>query len=461
MPNKKHVFSHSFLLFVTLGVSLLYWTYLFFTTQPEIKWDSFDYEHLGTMISQQGWGEFFKTGPNREPLYPFLISLCMNIANSLHLAYLKVLVFVQFILLLITQLLTFKILRKLDVKPVVNALIVLYIGISPVLINCAFSLYSEILIIALIPAAILLLSRIFKDVSKYKTTHIVLRGIGVGLILTVLTLTKGIFEVAGPLILISTLFIALRLAPKANGLKKWAALILVGLLTFFSVLTAYKATNKHFNGNFTLTNRGAWALYGFSARRTEPMTQERILAGLTFIPGEGACKKFYSEEECKFWSFYHSDELGVGKLKELMAQGLDGEALDKELLRLSIEQIKINPGQYAMLTAAEGFKILFWESTKLGFVIYPGWLTTLYDNQMFKDSLRLFFAVLSLIAFLSGIKALQRLKGEEILILFFILSTIFFYAAVYSLFVLGTRYAVPVAPLFLCLIALWIQRFQR
>lgn len=466
MPTQKHTTSQFPIFLCAFGLPILYWTYLLFTAQTEIKWDSFDYEHLGRMITYQGWAEFFKTGPNREPIYPFLISLSMRIADGLHAPYLKVLAVMQFALLFLTQLFSFKILQKLNVKPLFTALAVFYIGISPALVNCALSLYSEILIIALIPAAILIISRILNDFSKYKLGRCVGAGVMIGLTLITLTFVKGIFEIAGPLALISSLLIIKRIAKKTDALKRYIIFLLVGFLTFYAALFAYKSVNKHYNGNFTLTNRGAWAFYGFAARRVEPMPKERLMAGLAFIPGEGACKKFYSEEQCYFWSFYTSDNFSITKLKELMAQGYEGEALDKELMRLSVEKITSAPLQYTVLTGLEGFKVLFWETTKLGFVIYPGWLAALYDVELFKNFLRLAWAVLSLAGLIYGFYLLfprrkNKMADGAFITLFMVLSVIFFYIAIYSLFQLGPRYSVPAGPIMICLTALFMQRFYK
>lgn len=463
MPTQKHTTPPFPLQLCAFGLPILYWIYLLYTAQTEIKWDSFDYEHLGQMITHQGWAEFFKTGPNREPIYPLLISLSMHLADGLHVPYLKVLAVIQFALLFLTQLFSFKILQKLNVKPMFTALAVFYIGISPALVNCALSLYSEILIIALIPAAILIFSRIFSNFSKYKLMGAIFAGIAIGLTLIALTFVKGIFEIAGPVIILSSLLICQRIAKKPDAFKRYLIMILVGLITFYAAIFAYKAANKHYNGNFTLTNRGAWAFYGFAARRVEPMPKERLMAGLAFIPGEGACKKFYSEEQCYFWSFYTSDNFSITKLKELMAQGYEGEALDKELMRLSVEKIRSAPLQYSILTALEGLKIFFWETTKLGFVIYPGWLAALYDVEIFKNSLRMAWAVVSLAGLIYGFYLLRKNKmsNEAFITLFMVLSVVFFYTAVYSLFQLGPRYSVPAGPIMVCLTALFMQRFYK
>ncbi len=463
MAKKSTPSPKSLLLYAAFGLPVLYWIYLYLTCETQVRWDSLNYQDLGEMIKNQGWVQFFKTGPNREPLYPFIISLAMRIAECMHVHYLKVLIVIQFGLLFLTQIFSLKILQKLDIAPILSALIVFYIGSSPALINCTLCLYSEILIIALIPIAIWGVSGIFNNIANYtKKRNLIFNGALLGIIFITLTLVKGIFEVAAPAIMLSLLLLCI----KSPWVKRYFIIILIGLLSFWAVLFAYKATNKHFNNNFVLTDRGAWAFYGYAARRVEPMSKERVLAGLAYIPGEGVCKKFLPEKECFFWSIYGSDSFGMGKLNELIAKGFKGPLLDKELLHLSLQKITTAPLQYSFFTGLESLKVFFWESTQLSFVIYPNWLMKLYEITFLKDLLRLFWAGLSLAGLIYSLILLfiivkgkkTPLTREQQIIFFIILSTIFFYTAVYSLFLLGTRYAVPLAPLFLYLIASLAQR---
>ena len=450
------------------GISFIYWIYLLCTSQTEIKWDSIDYQSLGNMIHHQGWSEFFRTGPNREPLYPFLVSISMRLADGLHIHYLKMLAVLQFTLLFLTQFFTLKILQKINIKPLLTAIVILYIGISPALINCALSLYSEILIIMLIPAAVFIISYIFTNIHDYSLPKIATWGFILGIVLLTLTFTKGIFEISGPLIILSSILMLKRFHKTKNLFKKYVVLIFVCLLTFYAGLSSYKSINKNTNGVYTLTNRGAWALYGYAARRVEPLTRERLLTALAYVPGEGACSMLFGNEKCYFWSIFSSDTFGMGKLQEITNLGFQGEALDKEMLRLAFQKVQSNPIQYLFFTALEGFKIFFWESTKLGFVIYPTWLTTLYDQILFKNALRLFMAGFSLAGICYLIRMMWRnyrpdskMDDGQFIMLFFLLSLIVFYTAVYSLFLLGARYSVPMAPLFLCGIAYLVQRYHK
>jgi len=58
-----------------------YWTYLIFNAHMVIKFDAIGYEKLGRLIFTEGWDAYFQTGPHREPLYPWLISLSMHISS--------------------------------------------------------------------------------------------------------------------------------------------------------------------------------------------------------------------------------------------------------------------------------------------------------------------------------------------------------------------------------------------
>ncbi|MCB9770987.1 MAG: hypothetical protein H6754_00325 [Candidatus Omnitrophica bacterium] len=468
-PPRTHEQNSSLWYFrFAFGFSFIYWIYLLCTSQTEIKWDSLDYQNLGYMIYHQGWGEFFRTGPNREPLYPLLISISMFFADGLHIHYLKMLAVLQFALLFLTQFFTLKILQRINIKPLLTALVILYIGISPALINCALSLYSEILIIMLIPMTIFIMSHVFINLNKYSLHKIMMWGLILGIILLTLTFVKGIFEISGPLIILSSMFMLKRFYKTKNLLKRYVILIFVCLLTFYSGLSSYKFINKHTNGVYTLTNRGAWALYGYAARRVEPLTRERLLTALAYIPGEGACNMLFGNEKCYFWSIFSSDTFGMGKLQEVTNSGIQGEAIDKEMIRLSLQKVQSKPIQYLFFTGLEGFKIFFWESTKLGFVIYPPWLTAIYDQILFKNALRLVMAGFSLTGICYIIRMLWRndrpdskMDDGQFITLFFLLSLIVFYTAVYSLFLLGARYSVPTAPLFLCGIAYLVQRYYK
>jgi len=446
------------LLFFSFAIPFVYWVYLFFTTETQVIWDSLDYQQLGKMLYEQGWREFFQTGPNREPLYPFLVSLAMRTADGLGASYLKVLIIAQFFCLFLTQFFTLKILQKLKVFELLAAVIIFYIGISPALINTALSLYSEILLLPFIPAAVLLLNHSVKNLTRLSRSQIIFHGAALGLFFLTITMIKGIFELLTPVLLLSPLILLRR-----HNARRYFALALTALVLFQTALFAYKALNKQHNGVFTLTNRGAWALYGYSARRTEPFDRDRWLSALAWVPGEGVCNSLLGQEKCVYWSTTVSDSFGMEKLKELENTGLIGQAADREMMRLTRERIQSNPVQYALLVGLEGFKIFFWESTRLAFVTYPGWLEKLFDAGIFKNGLRLLAGIFSFTASVFVLITLWRDRqklDEKYFLLFLMAGITFFYTGAYSIFWLSTRYALPLAPLFLVMIAYALSRIK-
>jgi len=142
---QRHFSLNSIALPGALALCWLYWLYLFLASQMEIAMDASGYEILGSRIYQQGWDEYFRTGPNREPLYPFVISLAMRIGDFFSWPYPAVQKTFQILMLGFSQLLALRILRTLKVNQIVRAFVILYLGFSPALVNSAFSLFSEIL----------------------------------------------------------------------------------------------------------------------------------------------------------------------------------------------------------------------------------------------------------------------------------------------------------------------------
>src|SRR3990167_10242285 len=85
--DRKHTLFPPKLIIGAFFISALYWAYLFFTTRMFISADAIGFERLGDVIYRNGWVEFFKTGPNREPLYPLTIAISMYWADCLNISY--------------------------------------------------------------------------------------------------------------------------------------------------------------------------------------------------------------------------------------------------------------------------------------------------------------------------------------------------------------------------------------
>jgi len=445
-----------------LILSWIYWIYLAMTSSMVVVHDAISYEHLGTMLNSDGWVKYFLTGPNREPVYPFLISLSMCAADFLNTGYQKVLVWMQILILFTTQLLTLRILEKFQVNKLITTLTILYLGLSPALVNSGFSLFSEIATYPTILAIILLTSHCYDYLKENDKLPHFLHPLLLGALFTIITLTKAIFSVIVPMLLLPFLFLLFKMGLQKNfkGAVRVFSFLVIVTMVFTSGVDMYKLLNFKYNSNFAITGRGPWALYGNTKRRMEPLTVKKVLVALAYIPGEGVCHKIFSTRDCDYWSFKKSDEFGYGKLHELTGQGLSGSVLDDEMLKLSKELILKNPFQFALFMDFEMGKMIFWESTKIGFVDYPPLLTKLFGMTIFKNGLRLLLFLLTFVALLGQLASALRnqdLIQENRGLLMFILILIFSYLGVHSLFFTLTRYSLPIAPLFLILIALFAQ----
>ena len=455
--------------FLAFAASIIYWIYLFFTSTMAIAHDSIGYQSLGTLIYEQGWVPYFQTGPNREPFYPFIISISISLGKIFSVSYHPFQKLIQLLLLFLTQLLTLKILKDLKVRDTLISLCVLYLGFSPALVNSALSLYSEIVTYPCLLSIIYLSSRAWLNFESSQSESALL-GLLCGLAFTGITFIKGIFEIITPIFLIIFMLFATVSFMKKNSRSSVNSLtfLLVFLLAFYIPVNLYKSFNEKYNGHFALTNRGAWALYGNTARRMDPIAMEKLPAALLYAPGEGVCKRVIDEESCRYWSFERSDELGYGKLHEVSNQNAPDKNIDKKMIHLSVKEILRNPPQYILFAGIEGLKMIFWESTQIGFVHYPGWLTTLFNFTPFKDGLRLIMSLLSFTAlfYLTGFVWKRRSNifsnkentDEQTITIFITFVLIIIYIAIHSFFFILTRYTLPIAPLYLIMITFYLDR---
>lgn len=464
MYNFKERFARGFQNPINLAfaVSVLYWIYLVSTSRMIIVYDAVNYEFLGKMLAQQGWVEFFKTGPNREPFYPALVASSMYLGKIFGISYQLVQVLIQLSIIFLTQILTLRILRILKINNLLSALTILYLGISPAIINSALSLFSEITTYPLILAGMLLVYRSWLSFAKAKF-RIILLAIATGLLFVLMILNKGIFELVTPIFFFLFIFSVLLTRNRKFIVNAFVYLVVV-LGIFYSLVNGYKSANEIFNGHFTITNRGAWALYGSTARRMEPLTSERFLTALAYVPGKGVCYSIFGEEKCSFWSFQKADEFGSQKISELNRSNMPPEVVDSTLVSLSIQKVLQNPAQYVLFVALEGSRMFFWESTQIRFVEYPFILGKLFDWGPFKNGLRLVMAFLTLLAFAYLGAVIWRgkkniLKAESpLLFLYLCLLFIFSFISSYLLFGIIVRYLLPIVPLYLIIITYVFQK---
>ncbi len=459
-------------IFFSLVIPFVYWIYLAFHTQIVIVFDAMMFEKFGATIYKQGWAEFLRTGPHNEPLYPLLISLSMRLSDVLSISYQSVQKALQMIILLSTQILTIKLLNELKVNRRITAAVVFYLGISPAMINSVFSLWSEIAAYPFVVGIILLFSSVWKNILKENVRPALATGLTLGAIFAGVTLVKAIFQV------IFLIFILLFLLGTIFFLKKKSQTAfrntLVVASSAFVIYQAcvlpYMFANSKFNGHFTIADRGPWIIYGKAAKRAEKLTPKDFGAAIAYAAGEGVCKKFWGETECLKWSPVPVDNYGHSKLEELKTKGLSGKEIDRTLLKLTLEKMRERPFQYAVLMGIEGFKMMFWESTKINYVKYPPWLEHLYDWAPVKDGVRFLLSFLTIAAlgysFFYVWKNRRELHTQtaQSTLVFTLCSILIFlmiYIGMYSFFFIVPRHVFPIVPLYLVVIAFFIQKSRQ
>jgi hypothetical protein len=465
MKTKNFLFQN--LIPLAFLVSFIYWVYLALTSSMIIEYDAVNYESLGKMLAGKGWLEYFRTGPHREPLYPLLVSFSMRIGGIFSLSYQPVQVFLQLLILFITQLMTLRVLRILNINNWLCALTILYLGVSPAIVNSALSLFSEIATYPLILATVLIMHKSWLSLSGPKSRTVILAILS-GLIFILMTLSKGIFEFITPV------FIILFLLPTLLGRNR--KIILRSLLylavfsaIFYAHIIGYKSVSRMFNDNFAVTNRGLLSFYAGAARRTEPLTRESLLSAIAYVPGRGVCYGIFGREKCRFWVYKESDRLGLEKIYKLKRANLSAKEVDKEFVSGALTAILHKPGQYILLWFIEGLKIFFWESTQIGFVGYPAGLAKLFGWAPLKNGLRFFISSLVFLAFIYAViflfgkrKNIFTTKGnareKPVVILYLSILLIFLFAGAYAFNCIFPRLAFPVVPLQLIILAFAVQK---
>jgi hypothetical protein len=204
-----------------------------------------------------------------------------------------------------------------------------------------------------------------------------------------------------------------------------------GILFYFPVIS-YKCLNKIYNGNFAIADRGPINLYGNVARRVGPLTSKKYLTSLSFATD--VCANYFKPQECLFWDFNTSDDLGIQKADELTGLHLPPQAVSDNLLRLSKKKALNNLPQYILLTATESLRVFFWETTA---------------------GLHYAMAALTFFSLFYCCFSLNHLPG----LMKHILVIILFFVAFSSLFAIMPRHILPIVPLFLIVISYSFNSF--
>ena len=433
-------------------VSLAYWVYLFFASRMSMSCDAIGYEELGKLLYQKGWKAYFLTGPNREPFYPWLVSISMRLGVWMGISYMYIQKFFQILILAVSQFILYRFLVLLNIRRGIIAGAVLYFGFSPSIVNTGFSLYSEIATYVFILGIIGSTYFLWKRTQEKKFWKVLGWGICLGFCFTGSIFLKGIMELVFPLYFLVLLGVFMRWQKKEKASWKWALPLMVAAVIFYGIIGGYKWLNYRYNHSFVFTDRGSWALYGNTIRRMEPLTFKRFLVNLASVPGEGACRAFFPEGECYFWSAQKSDSIGIPRNNELSGLGISADEINKVLVHDSIKAALRNPFQYALLSATEAVKMLFWESTRIAFVQYPEWLERLFASGIVKNGIRLIVSGLTILAFFY---LWSRSVGGILLATKWFLTI---YIVLHSVFLTVPRWALPLAPLYIIIIAYFFDQ---
>jgi len=431
--------------------------------------DALVFEQLGKLIYQEGWIEFFKNGPNREPVYPLLVSISMHAQDIFPISYQTFQKLIQFAFLFITQILCLRMLKELKINPSISALTILYIGISPALVNSTLSLFSEVAAYPFVVGIILCATKAWKAVAQDSIKTSGLIGLTLGILFLLIIFVKAIFIYIVPFFLFPFVCLGLYFMRKKdkNSLFNVLTFLLTVLFVIYGSSLTYKSINRHYNDHFAITDRGAWMLYASIKKRSEPLTARRFQAFLAQIPDEEVCQSIFENEDCGYWSHEIDSDIGRNKRRELLHNGIPANQIDGQLIALALGKFISNPLLHFSLCFLEGFKMLFWESTRIGFVAYPDWLENLYKFDPFKQGLRYFIFFMTFCSMIYLIKYCFRNKNllrdfstvsDRYIMCFFILILCLSFIYLNSLVVILTRFSFPIVPLYLVAIALFLQR---
>ena len=441
---------HSPLITAVFAVSLVWWIYLGLHTQMQISCDAIDYEQSGRLLNEQGFvPAYFHDGPRREPLYPLFVAAAMQLADTTGHPYTRIMAGFGVLVLLLSQILLYVILRRLKTPAIISAAILAYFAFSPAITNSAFSLYSEILTYPFVLGIVLVSVHLWQAIEERNLITAVARGIFLGFLFAGLTLSKGAFECIFPIYLFGLLATLLKKTPAPKPLLPALLCGLAALIIFYAPILQYKQLNLKYNGVASITNRWPWMVYGSSVRRTEASALTHLPSALAYTPGEGLCTSVFGPQECDLWSFTQTDTIGMQKLAQLKDQGLAPQAINSTLTGLSAQKVLQNPLQYGLFSVLEALKLVFWESTQIGFVSYPAWLSNIYNNKLFNNLLRLSTAVMTMLAIVLIWR--RRLYRCPIILSCSMLMFVFMFCM--SFVSILTRYALPIVPLYLICIA--------
>ncbi len=222
-------------------------------------------------------------------------------------------------------------------------------------------------------------------------------------------------------------------------------------------VTVFKSFNKHYNGNYTITNRAPFMLYGNVARRIEPHHKDNLKAAIALILGEGVCRSVANDKDCRYWQFMTADGLGTDRLIALNTTISAQQDIDAQLIRETKDMVIEHPLPVVFFGIVEGLKMFFWESTQIGFVVYPAWLTHIYENNIFKSCIRLIISVITGIVVIGfTVWSIRSKQSDKLLLVLMAWVFIFLLTWITVL----PRYVFPIVPVYFLMAACWLNQLS-
>lgn len=438
-------------------------------TQTILFYDALGYEELGRKLADHGWQEYFDSGPNREPLYPWFVSMAMRAAGFLGTNYTCILLPLQVLVLLLSLYLIYVLLQRLNIPRLGQAIVLIYAATSPVLVYFTFIVWSEVLTFVLVPLLVIvsLAAWEFCHGPSADRVRAAAHGALVGLVMLGLTFVKVVTEMVAVFWVLPWAGAALYFWSRRDQRRAGVSLLTAAgfICIYWTAVFAYQWTNYSHNGQFTLTNRAAWALYGHTQRKMADLTLQQWKAAIAFAPHKDDCMRLLKDEAaCAYWDFYLSNDIGLQEEARLRKSGLSPQAVNTALVGESFKKMAGKPVQAAALMGIESLKFLFWEySARIEYAVYPRWVQSWYNLPFLYPLWRYGTAFVTLGALIWGVIFLWRQRRvlliaphplfKEASALFFMMYFISLFVFFYSFFCCSGRNALPLAPLYIALIA--------
>ncbi|NTV30242.1 MAG: hypothetical protein HGA80_09200, partial [Candidatus Omnitrophica bacterium] len=363
-------------------------------------------------------------------------------------------------LLAVTMLGVYRLTRMLGAGRGLAGLAALYLGISPALLNSTLWMWSEAAAYPWVVWIVVISVNLWRSVLERKAWGDVAGcSLALAVLFFLLTMVKAIAATVMVLFMVPFYLTILYFAFKFQWGRLGRVLLSLGLVLGLmgAAVNGYKWLNWHYNGQYEVTDRGDFALYGNTVRRLQPMNRARVAQALLSVPRLGLCEKYYGQE-CVFWTYVMSDHIVEQIQVNLDAANMPPAEKAKFFISNAFKLMAQHPFQQTFFMLVESSKMLFWEN-RLYFVQYPAWLAHLYSRFSLIYTLCFTWALLSLIGVVYALFYIvgwffrkdRAQEDKNLAVWLFAFWFIACFSGLYSLFFIDMRYALPIAPLFVAL----------